>query len=80
MTGRNFGVLPSTLVQAPAGVDALDFDTAVTMRLMQYDNDRENDSRKWWATLLGAKTNDDDAVLDSPVLNDKYADKNTMYW
>ena len=84
MTARNFGRRPSELIRVPDEIDALDFDTAVTLRLAQYDNDRENDKRKWLARLLGATVGGDetgdDSVLDSAILNDKYADKNTQMW
>lgn len=53
LQARYFGTRPSEMIIPDAHeVTRLDLDSACTLRLMRYDNERERDRREWLADLL----------------------------
>lgn len=62
-------------------VVALDFDLAVTLRLLRFDNEKDHQNRKFWVRLVTGETieDPDEDILGADIIaSDKYADKNTQ--
>ncbi len=59
LAARNFGKLPSELLEIDEAVTALDFDLACSYRLQVYDNEREYDRFKALGVMLGGKSEDE---------------------
>jgi hypothetical protein len=79
---RDTGVLASDWLGIQDEVVAFDFSRAVTLRLLRFDNEKDQANRKFWVRMVGG-TIEDDSVLDATeihdvIRNDPYADENTI--
>lgn len=57
---RDTGLPASRRLEITNPVLALDFDLAVTLRLLRFDNEKDAANKKWWARFIGG----DEAVED----------------
>lgn len=85
LLARDTGIPASQHLKIEDEVVALDFNRAVTLRLLRYDNEKDRANRKFWVALVAgseaAGDLDDEEVLSSEFLaNDKYADSHTEQW
>lgn len=78
LLARDTGKPASEHLNIRDGVVALDFNLAVTLRLLRYDNEKDLANKKWWARFIGGE----DAVPSDDVhellRDDPYADENTQ--
>lgn len=84
LLARDTGIPASQHLKIEDEVVALDFNRAVTLRLLRYDNEKDRANRRFWVSLVAgsdAAEELQDEVLSSEFLaNDKYADANTEQW
>jgi hypothetical protein len=81
LVSRDMGIPASSRLNIRDEVAALDFDLAVSLRLLTFDNEQQKNQARLIAYEVGKLFGGvDDEVLDSPVLMDKYSDGNTMVW
>ena len=59
LLARDTGIPASRRLEIKNPILALDFDLAVTLRLLRFDNERDRGNKKWWARFIGG----DDAVV-----------------
>lgn len=57
LAARDSGSRPSDLLEIETSLTALNFDIACSLRLMQFENEREQERFKTLAALLGAEVN-----------------------
>ena len=80
LLARDTGIPASQHLQIKDEVLALDFNRAVSLRLLMYDNEKDAANKKFWMRIVGVEVPDDD-ILDSDILaGDKFADSNTQVW
>lgn len=80
LVARDTGIPASRHLGIEDEVRALDFNRAVTLRLLFYDNERELANRKFWVKLVTGEDIGDD-ILNSPIIDkDPYSDANTQVW
>lgn len=78
---RDTGIPASQHLNIKDEVVALDFNLAVTLRLLRFDNEKDRANQKFWVQLVtGEKSEDpDENILGAEYINtDKYADHNTQ--
>lgn len=84
LLARDTGEPASRRLKIKDEVLALDFDLAVSLRLLRYDNEKDRTNRKFWVSLVAGSEAAEgmaDNVLDSEFLaTDRYADSNTQVW
>lgn len=80
LLARDTGTPASQHLQIRDEVVALEFDRAVTLRLLHYDNEKEERNKRWWARFIGGADAVPDEVDDpyGVLKNDPYADENTQ--
>jgi hypothetical protein len=82
LMARDTGIPASRRLQIRDEVTALEFDAAVSLRLLNFDNDQAKGLSRLIAyevsKIFGGGRDDD--VLNSPVIGDKYSDGNTQIW
>lgn len=76
LLARDTGKPASEHLGIKDGVVALNFNLAVTLRLLRYDNEKETRNKQWWARFIGGADAVPDDVPDV-IANDPYADENT---
>jgi hypothetical protein len=79
---RDSGIPASHRLNIKDEALALDFDLAVSLRLLHYDQKQEYENKKFWVKLVTGETIEDpDDVLGAEIIaSDRYADKNTEVW
>lgn len=80
LLSRDTGIPASQHLNIKDEVVALNFNLAVTLRLLRYDNEKDVTNKRWWAKFIGGSESDEGDVLDSEIVGDKYADANTEQW
>lgn len=78
---RDTGIPASKHLKIEDEVIALDFNLAVTLRLLRFDNEKENSNKKFWVKLVTGETieDPDEDILGADIIaSDRYADKNTQ--
>lgn len=78
---RDTGIPASRRLNIKDEVVAFDFDRAVTLRLLRFDNEKDHQNRKFWVKLVTGETiedPDEDVLGSEYIAQDKYADKNTQ--
>lgn len=78
---RDTGIPASKHLKIEDEVIALDFNLAVTLRLLRFDNEKDHQNRKFWVRLVTGETieDPDENILGAEYINsDKYADHNTQ--
>lgn len=56
--GRNFGQRPSEMIGIDNPITAMDFDLALSLRLMRFDNDKDDQQRRFWIQMFGGESSD----------------------
>lgn len=81
LIARDTGIPASRRLNIQDESLALDFDAAVSLRLLTHDNDRVKANAQAIAKQIGRLFGvGDDEVLDAAVIQDRYADSNTQRW
>lgn len=62
LTTRDTGIPASERLGINDGVLALSFDLAVTLRLLQFDNEKDAANKKFWMGMLGSDGGNDSYV------------------
>lgn len=87
LMSRDAGIQPSKRIGVRDEVLALDFDRAVSLRLLRFDNEKADENAKKIAyqvsKIFGSGETSDDEILDSSELHellrdDPYADGTTV--
>jgi hypothetical protein len=76
LTARNSGQRASKLLGIEGEVCALNFDLACTLRLLRFDNERENERFKTLGAMLGGGNDEAD---DTGLIKGRIT-KDTQYW
>lgn len=78
---RDTGIPASKHLQIKDEVVALDFNLAVTLRLLRFDNERETTNQKNLARRIARATwGGEEEADDDVIYDDKYSDANTEVW
>lgn len=68
LAARDSGSRPSDLLEIDNPTTALNFDIACSLRLLQFENEREQERFKTLAALLGAEIKDTPQVQENVVV------------
>lgn len=75
---RDSGMRASEHLGIKDAVVAVDFNLAVTLRLLRYDNEKEHANKKFWVKLVtGEDLPDSNDVMDAEFISDEKSNYST---